>query len=201
MDNENAEEITIRVWRQWLANNGTALSPLLRKKEEKGKLIHHIRAQHRFQTLFSLHDESSNDEDVLENEFQEILKTPEVKKKSVKQLAKSHNLRAFQITKLLFTDKQDTKPVKDEKKQTKQKRGWTKTSEDSKVEKTFGRGKIEPPFKDLLWNGTKWLPDKTKKAGSLIYVVGAHSWHETLCKVFKIRASRMWRTYTWKLDF
>ena len=80
--------------------------------------------------MISLHDESSNDGDVLETSFQEILQTPEVKKKTFKQRAKALNYTTVQVTKALFTDKQDKKPVKEEKKQTKQKKGGAKTSKD-----------------------------------------------------------------------
>lgn len=107
--------------------------------------------------MISLHDESSNDGDVLETSFQKILQTPEVKKKTFKQRAKALNYTAVQVTKALFTDKQDEKPVKEETKQTKQKKGGAKTSKLKDFNVKKGRGKTQSSIKDLLEAGPRGL--------------------------------------------
>ena len=126
-DNENAEEIPSQsksddsdqpIMRQQPAKDKS----LIKKKWEKRMTYSSDSSSTLVSDMISLHNESSNDGDVLETSFQEILQTPEVKKKTFKQRAKALNYTAVQVTKALFTDKQDKKPVKEEKKQTKQKR-------------------------------------------------------------------------------
>uniref|UniRef100_A0A6P7FUK9 Uncharacterized protein LOC114334296 n=1 Tax=Diabrotica virgifera virgifera TaxID=50390 RepID=A0A6P7FUK9_DIAVI len=75
--------------------------------------------------ILSFHDDSSTDESILEISFQEILPTPEIKKKMVQPRAKSLNYRAVTVSKALFTEKnknQDKKHISDKGKQMKPKK-------------------------------------------------------------------------------
>lgn len=68
---------------------------------------------------FSLHDESSDfcfgssdEEETLETSFQDILRTPEVKKQNTNKRRKALNYQAVEVTRALFQDKQKKKKNK-----------------------------------------------------------------------------------------
>lgn len=186
-DNENAEEIPSQskpddsdqpIMRQQPAKDKS----LIKKKGDKRMTYSSDSSSTSVSDTISLHDESRNDGDVLETSFQEILQTPDVKKKTFKQRAKALNYTAVQVTKALFTDKQDKKPVKGENKQTKQKKGGAKTSKDFNVKK--GRGKTQSSLKDLLEAGPSGL--QHSKTGQ-----EQESWFCYLCSEDRIADMRL----------
>lgn len=127
--------------------------------------------------VISLHDESSDAE--LETSFQDILKTPEVKKKPVQNRAKSLNYKAVVVSKALFkANDNDGIPTPNitKIKQTKGKKVGGKTKGDE-IKK--GKGKIVPSVKDLL------------EAGPSSARVNEVSWFCNVCKEDRVADMRL----------